>query len=44
MEGLLPSKFFALYFFILVTVEDVFSELHIQGLDTDTRGVPTTYR
>jgi hypothetical protein len=41
-EGLLPSKFFALYFFNPVTVDAVFSEIDFQGLDSDTRGVPTT--
>ena len=42
IEGLLPSKFFALHFFNLVTVDAVFSEIDFQGLDSDTRGVPAT--
>jgi hypothetical protein len=41
-EGLFPSKFFALCFFNLVTVDAVFSEIDFQGLDSDTGGIPTT--
>ena len=41
-EGLLPYKFLTFYFFNLVTFEAVFSEIDFQGLDNDTRGVPTT--
>ena len=41
-EGLLPSKFFAPFFFNLVTIDAVFSEIDFQGLDNDTRGFPTT--
>lgn len=46
-EGLLPSKFFALYFFNLVTVDAVFSEIDFQGYQgyqsTHTDGIVISY-
>jgi len=41
-EGKLPSRYFALYFFNLIIVDALFSEIDFQRLDNDTRGVPTT--